>query len=96
MPGAPGPVFRTGLYAKITTGDYYTMEKAARKGGFFKFQCPGDLQAAVTPEPTCQILAKLLQKVKATNLPKGKAVNHRSNTPKRIFGGYSYASHQTA
>jgi hypothetical protein len=47
----------------------YTMEKAARKGGFFKFQCPGDLQAAVTPEPTCQILTKLLQKVKATNLP---------------------------
>jgi hypothetical protein len=36
------------------------MEKAASDGGFFKFQCPGNLQAAVTPEPVIDISATSL------------------------------------
>jgi hypothetical protein len=31
---------------------FCSMEKAAIAGGFFKFLCLGDMQAAVTPRPT--------------------------------------------
>jgi len=57
--GALAPAFETRQCGRITIGVVSKMEKAAWKGGLFKFQCPGDLQAAVTPEPNT-LLSRIL------------------------------------